>query len=647
VRAASVGLPALPALLALLAALAAACAPKPTEILVLVGSTSLASPGYVDQISAKVMDGRGVLRSSHDFTVAGWPMSFGVRPADNHAAPVIIEVTGAKQGAPIVTRRVETMFVEGSTRLLTIDLELACVPPPTCPNGQTCIHGSCAPDTVGNLPDVPPGTGAPWDASIRVAQDAGASADAAVGEADAEPGTDAIPGFDDALPAPDGMEPAPDAADGGTDAVPSDVGDAAPADSGADGGLAALTVKLGGDGSGYVVVTAGITNSDCMAQSCTYSFPPGTTVSLFAEIDSFSTFIGFSPTLGTGMNPMTFVLDRSVSVSATFGLQNPQQPPVVSYHTAIYAPSTNRMIVFGGINGAGGMETSIFVFPHPDVRPSAVGELLVASPPPGRTRHTAVYGPVGKQMIVFGGQGTAGPMDDIWVLDNADGMGAPLWHTPGPLPNGPGPISGHVAAYNDGISRMLVVDPMGAVWYLSNPTGAATWSRIVAQGNAPAVSGASSYYDATRDVFYMYGGIDAHTGMATDLLYQLSNALSGSPMWTTALQTSGSPPDPSNLSTLVYHAPTNSLFTWGGLISMTTAVGTPLMSVGPLNGTLAWAPVSTSSPAPGNRFGATAILLGDAGLGTLVLYGGFLGGGVPTNELDILDLTMMPAMWRP
>ncbi len=60
-------------------------------------------------------------------------------------------------------------------------------------------------------------------------------------------------------------------------------------------------------------------------------------------------------------------------------------------------------------------------------------------PPPVRVLHSAVHNPANNRMIVFGGLNGAGfagvdpKLNDVWILENADGLGGtPNWIQPQP-----------------------------------------------------------------------------------------------------------------------------------------------------------------------------------------------------------------------
>jgi hypothetical protein len=130
-------------------------------------------------------------------------------------------------------------------------------------------------------------------------------------------------------------------------------------------------------------------------------------------------------------------------------------PPTARFeHTAIYDPTGDRMIVFGGafdpffpqaLNESWALSlsgTPAWTFMTP-----------VGSPPPHRTRHSAVLDPSGQRMIVFGGASSSNAyMDDAWALDLTAGNNA-TWTQ---LPSQPPGRYSHSACYDPPNTRMLV-----------------------------------------------------------------------------------------------------------------------------------------------------------------------------------------------
>src|SRR5439155_1232205 len=91
-------------------------------------------------------------------------------------------------------------------------------------------------------------------------------------------------------------------------------------------------------------------------------------------------------------------------------------PPSGRYgHTAVYDPVRDRMLVFGGNDYDGGYVNDVRVL---SLAGSPVWSVLApaGTPPSGRYEHSVIYDPVRDQMLVFGGIGNGGPLNDVWAL---------------------------------------------------------------------------------------------------------------------------------------------------------------------------------------------------------------------------------------
>jgi hypothetical protein len=101
-------------------------------------------------------------------------------------------------------------------------------------------------------------------------------------------------------------------------------------------------------------------------------------------------------------------------------------PPTARYgHRAVYDPSTNRMVVYGGRNFAGGPFGDVWVLKGANATAGTPGwtEVGIGSPSPtARGWHSAVYDPGSHRMTIFGGLDSFTPRNDVWVLSNANGL---------------------------------------------------------------------------------------------------------------------------------------------------------------------------------------------------------------------------------
>ena len=150
-----------------------------------------------------------------------------------------------------------------------------------------------------------------------------------------------------------------------------------------------------------------------------------------------------------------------------------------------YDSATNRLIVFGGTNGAGGLHNDVWVLTNANglggtatwIQLSPAGTL-----PEERALHTGVYDPATNRLTVFGGFNTGGSLlRDVWVLSNANGVaGTPEWTPLGTFSTFPEARAGHSAVYDAATNRMLVfggtprtdfTQATNSTWFLSHANG--------------------------------------------------------------------------------------------------------------------------------------------------------------------------------
>ncbi len=138
--------------------------------------------------------------------------------------------------------------------------------------------------------------------------------------------------------------------------------------------------------------------------------------------------------------------------------------PAAGNMDVAYDPSTNRMIL-SRTDPAGSLETWVLENANGVGGSPTWTQLFPTGGPPGiRLSHTAVYDPSTNRQILFaGGVGLgAALLNDVWVLENANGLGGtPNWvqlnPAPDPATNGT-PLARrfHHAVYNSATNRMMV-----------------------------------------------------------------------------------------------------------------------------------------------------------------------------------------------
>lgn len=193
-------------------------------------------------------------------------------------------------------------------------------------------------------------------------------------------------------------------------------------------------------------------------------------------------------------------------------LMSDSAPLARSGHSMILDPSTDQLWVFGGVERHWEIEDG-----PPDIvvnnlwrRPLSPGGNWIHvdagdSLPPARTEHAAILDPVRRRMIVFGGWGAGGALNDTWALPLD---GTPRWTRLAAAGSAPPPRAGPAAVYDPVGDRMIVFGggPTGDdTWQLSL-SGTPTWSPLPSATRPGARNGASLAYDERRQRLVLFGG---------------------------------------------------------------------------------------------------------------------------------------------
>ncbi len=272
-------------------------------------------------------------------------------------------------------------------------------------------------------------------------------------------------------------------------------------------------------------------------------------------------------------------------------------PSARSSHTAVYDTNTNSMIVFGGSVGVGStgspvLTNEVWVLENADAtgddNPPKWTKLSPADGPSGRAAHTAVYDPSNNRMIVFGGNvgvgstGSALLTNEVWVLENANGTdenNPPKWTKLTPE-NGPSERAAHTAVYDPNTNRMVVFGGNARVgtddsttltrevWVLENANGTEEnnpprWTRLSPSGDPGARELHTASYDSNTNRMTVFGGkreigpTDSSTLSNDVWILVNANGLTSDgqsviPAWT-ELSTTDGPPSARNSHTAVYN----------------------------------------------------------------------------------------------
>jgi hypothetical protein len=220
------------------------------------------------------------------------------------------------------------------------------------------------------------------------------------------------------------------------------------------------------------------------------------------------------------------VWELSLSGSPTWSEITPSGllPSPHYFHSAIYDPLRDRMVVFGG----GGNDVwALSLSGNP-----AWTELTPSGPPPhGRYGHTAIYDPLRDRMVVFGGDDGGNVYGDVWALSLS---GSPAWSELAPAGTTPPGLAFHTAIYDPVRDRMVVFVGYGGglsndLWVLSL-SGIPTWSELtISDAPHPWRYKHTAIYDPVRDRMVVFGGYEWWLDSMLNDAWALS--FSGIPAW--------------------------------------------------------------------------------------------------------------------
>jgi hypothetical protein len=128
--------------------------------------------------------------------------------------------------------------------------------------------------------------------------------------------------------------------------------------------------------------------------------------------------------------------------------------------SAVYDSANNRMIIFGGLNGIYLDDVWVLSSANGIGGTPVWSQLSTAGTPPfERAYQSAVYDATNNQMIIFGGDWYGGRLNDVWVLNHANGLGGiPTWLEIPIAGNLPAGRDSQAAAYDANNNLLMIVD---------------------------------------------------------------------------------------------------------------------------------------------------------------------------------------------
>ena len=330
-------------------------------------------------------------------------------------------------------------------------------------------------------------------------------------------------------------------------------------------------------------------------------------------------------------------------------------------HSAVLDPSTNKMIVFGGVltqlSGLGLDLNDVWWLNNT----GGSGLLWTRAPiagtrPAPRSGQSAIYDPGTNRMVIFGGGlGLASPcVSQVWSLANANGVGGtPAWTQLRTSGGPPQPRLRHTAVYDQTTNTMIVYGGndcfsarFGDVWILKNANGIGTpaWSQLTPTGIAPAGrEDSTAVYDSVSNRMVIYGGSES-AAPADNSVWVLTNAngTGGAPAWI-QLSPSGTAPPARDLHSAVYDAANNIMTIFGGNSENGAGPLNDTWILGSANGlgSPAWTQLNPPlTTGPGGRAGHTAVY--NPASNKMTIFGGVgTPPGTSTNSAYFQDVWVL------
>jgi len=236
-----------------------------------------------------------------------------------------------------------------------------------------------------------------------------------------------------------------------------------------------------------------------------------------------------------------------------WSLFNPSAPvpPTPSQHVGVFDTARNRMIVHGGY----GLVSDTWAL---DLGSMTWSQIMAVNPPTQRWGACAIYDPVGDQVVMFGGYADGNYSNELWRLPL---QGTPSWVSQSTGPTLPIARLFATAIYDPVRRRMIVFGGEGGpsfndTWALDLAT--MTWSQIVPNGTLPSERfGHTAIYDPVTDEMVIYGG-------AADDVWALS--LGANPSWRQLVVTAGPSPGGRTYHTAIYDSHENRMVIHGGWV---------------------------------------------------------------------------------
>jgi len=320
---------------------------------------------------------------------------------------------------------------------------------------------------------------------------------------------------------------------------------------------------------------------------------------------------------------------HSTAQDGSWVLESP--PGSRSGQSAVYDPSQQRMLVFGGIQGT--YMNDVWALSLSGT--PTWTKLPASGAPPARAGHSAIWDPVRNRMLIFGGLSVGGAyLNDSWALSFPPA--GPVWTQLATIGTKPDPRAYHAAVYDSDSDRMLICMGMSTsggyftdVWSLDLASN--SWAPAPISIIPPGRAQPAAIFDPGRYRLLIFGGVGP-IGPSSDCWFYNGG-------WN-FLSTTGTPSPRYGMSAY-RDAANDRMVIFGGGNSGTYFDESWAMG---LSGNHTWAPLGVSGPLPPGRSGHAAVFIPTQS--RVVVYGGNDAGGA-RNDVWQLDMGGTPQWSEP
>jgi hypothetical protein len=315
-------------------------------------------------------------------------------------------------------------------------------------------------------------------------------------------------------------------------------------------------------------------------------------------------------------------------------------PSARARHSAVYDPARDQMILFGGLTGSG-VTSDVHVL---DLATTTWTKLTIGGPIPSARQAAGMVLRAGHdQLLVFGGRGTGNQeLNDLWIFN----LAAQSWTELTPPPPRPPARFDHVVAYAESLDQLVVFGGFGASGPLNDSyvlrldVQPVAWDLLVPAGSAPSPrSTLAAPPVLVDDVLHVYGG-DGSSGA----FFNTSYALRIDPLQWEAVPDSGNVPAKRMAQQAVHDRTHDRMVVFGGWTGApNSAMGDSWqLSYGPIGApALTWSPLITTPQFTEGRYGSGHLYDPDS-TRMLMFYG---GTNAESYDTEIVQLDLNTLAW--